>query len=152
MGAPGFPAFESLVPLSRMFCSFFLFFSNLCKDYCHLEWKGGEGSFQGRNTVLVEDVEITAPHVCIVMKRPPEPMHISRNIGKYPPKESLCSALWPTMGKGPANEHRGHPGLSGCKLGRFTQVQDNCARAELLYRLLVIQPWGGAEAGIVLFL
>lgn len=48
---------------------------------------------------MVEDVEITAPHVCIVMKRPPEPMHISRNIGKYPPKESLSSALWTTEGK-----------------------------------------------------
>lgn len=80
---------------------------------------------------MVEDVEITAPHVCIVMKRPPEPMHISRNIGKYPPKESLSSALWTTVGKGPASKHRGHSGLSKCKLGCFTQMEDNCDRVEL---------------------
>lgn len=44
-----------------------------------------EGSFHGRNTVLVKDVEITAPHVCVVMKRPPVPMGVSRNAEKYPP-------------------------------------------------------------------
>lgn len=130
-----------------MFCSFFLFFSNLFKDYCHLEWKGGEGSFQGRNTALVEDVEITAPHVCIVMKRPPEPMHISRNIGKHPPKESLSSALWTTVGKGPASEHRDHSGLSKGELGCFTQMENNCGG-----KTLTIQPWEEAEAVIVLFL
>lgn len=94
-----------------------------------VEGRGGQFS---RKKHCLEDVEITAPHVCIVMKRPPEPMHISRNIGNYPPKESLSSALWSRVGKGPVSERRAHSGLSEGRLGSFTQMEDNCVRVELL--------------------
>lgn len=76
-----------------------------------------EGSFHGRNTVLVKDVEITDPHVCVVMKRPTVPMLVSRNAEKYPLRRG---SLLPTGGKGPSREHRGHSGDPQVTLPRAT--------------------------------
>jgi len=61
---------------------------------------------------VVKDVEITAPHVCIVTKRPPEPMHFSRNAGKCPPRRGSVLITADHSGAETRWAHRGGAAVS----------------------------------------
>lgn len=85
---------------------------------------------------MVKDVEITAPHVCIVTKRPPEPMHFSRNAGKCPPGRVLSSSLQTTAGQGP-DGHTEEEQLSARE--SYPHKRPLCRSRKRLKTLLVIQ-------------